>query len=145
MSTYFCYACARTLGLYTPPANAASLNLTGNLYTLGKFMEHTVYGSGLGKHMNSFYANPTYDAYKDHYVNTSASGSLEVQPDGKKNLIWYAGTPLGPAFENGSFKFSGEAVKVVYPENTGKLHHFHVNAHDYTSQLCSLCHKPILS
>jgi hypothetical protein len=132
------------LGLYAPPADPALINLTGSPYTLTKFMEHTVPASGCGKYLSSIYADPTYDAYKEYYVNTSASGSLEVQPDGKKNIIWYADKALGPAFETGSFKFSGEAVKIVYAENTGKLHHFHVDANKYLTKTCAICGGPIL-
>ena len=144
MNTYYCHACTSKHGLYAPPVDPAFINLTGSPYTLTKFMENTIPASGLGKQLNSIYADPTYNDYKAYYVNASASGSLEVQPDGKKNIIWYAGRDLGPAFETGSFKFSGEAVKIVYPENSGKLHHFHVDAHNYLTNVCSICGSPVL-
>ena len=145
MNTYYCHACALKLGLYAPPVDPNSLNLTGSPYTLIKFIEHTVPASGSGKRLNSIYSDPTYDTYKDYYVSGSASGSLEVQSDGKKNVIWYADKALGPAFEIGSFKFSGEAVKIVFPEDTGKLHHFHVDANKYLTTVCANCGGTILT
>lgn len=144
MSTYYCYKCASDLGLL-PATDVKSLNVTGSSYLLKKFMEHTVAASGAGKPKNSIYDDPTYDTYKNHCVSGSASGSVELQPDGKKNLIWYAGQKLGPSFENGAFKFDGDTVKIVYPENTGKLHHFHVDSNAYKATLCSKCGNPILS
>ncbi len=145
MNTYYCHTCALKLGLYAPPVDPASINLTGNVYTLTKFIEHTVPASSSHKKLNSIYADPTYQTYKNYYVSGSASGSLEIQPDGKKNLILHAHKKLGSAFETGSFKFSGEAVKIVYPENTGKLHHFHVDANSYSLKICANCGCAILS
>lgn len=144
MSTYYCYSCRVALGLYNPPADPESLNLTGNAYLLGKFVEHTIPASGAHKPKNSIYSDPTYETYKGYYVSGSASGSLEILSDGKKNLIWYAGTPLGPAFETGAFAFMGETVKIVFPENTGKLHHFHVDSQNYLTAVCANCGGPVL-
>lgn len=144
MSTYYCHTCALIDGIYTPPCDPTLINLTGSAYTLRKYVEHTVEASGSHKTINSIYADPTYGTYKDYYVSSSLSGSVEVQADGKKNLIWHAHQSLGPAFETGSFKFSGEAVKVVFAENTGKLHHFHVNANDYATAVCAKCGCAIL-
>ena len=144
MNTYYCHTCALKLGIYAPPADPASINLTGSCYTLTKFIEHTVPASGSYKKVSSIYSDPTYDTYKNYYVSGSISGSLEVQSDGKKNLIWHAHEALGPAYETGSFKFSGEAVKIVYPEDTGKLHHFHVDANNYALEVCANCGCTIL-
>jgi hypothetical protein len=132
------------LGLYSPSAEPVSLNLTGSKYLLRKFIKHTVPSSGSFKKQNSIYSDPTYEAYQNYYVSGSASGSLEVQPNGQKNLIWYAGTPLGPSFKNGSFDFCGDAVKIVYPENTGLLHHYHVDATKYQTAVCANCGGPVL-
>lgn len=144
MNTYYCYSCRVALNLYSPPAPPESLNLTGSPYLLGKFMEHTVPASGAHKPKSSIYSDPTYDAYKDYYVSGSASGSLEILPDGKKNLIWYAGTPLGPAYQGSTFLFSGDTVRIVFPENTGKLHHSHVDSRNYLMASCTNCGGPVL-
>jgi len=144
MSTYYCHYCAVRAGVYAQPGDPSAINLTGSAYTLRKFIEHTVAASGANKTINSIYADPTYDAYRNYYISASLSGSVEVQPDGKKNLVWHAHQSLGPAFKTGSFKFHGETVKVVYAENTGKLHHFHVNAHDYATQICAACGCAVL-
>jgi hypothetical protein len=144
MNTYYCYKCASASGIL-PSTDVKSLNLTGSSYLLQKFMEHTVPSAGAGKTKNSLYDDATYDAYKNYCVSGSASGSVEIQPDGKKNLIWYAGEKLGPSFENGTFNFDGDTVKIVYPENTGKLHHFHVDSNDYKTVVCATCGGPLLS
>ena len=144
MSTYYCHSCALKLGHYVPPADPASLNLTGSPYLLTKFMEHTDPVWGAGKALNSIYSDPAYETYKSYYVSGSASGSLEIQQNGGKNLIWYAGTPLGPSYGNGAIQFTGDAVKIVFAENTGKLHHFHVDANNYVASVCANCGCPIL-
>ena len=144
MNTYYCHSCTIALGLYSPPASPDSLNLTGSLYLLEKFIEHTVPASGSHKPKNSIYSDPTYEAYKDYYVSGSASGSLEILPDGKKNIIWYAGKPLGPAFQGSTYLFSGDTVRIVFPENTGKLHHSHVDSQNYQMAICAKCGCSIL-
>ena len=144
MNTYYCYACMMKLGLYAPPADPATLNLTGSPYQFKKFMEHTVQASGAHKQLNSIYSDPTYDQYKNYYVSGSAAGCLEVQADGKKNLIWYASSSLGPAYDHGCPLFTGDIVKIVFPENTGKLHHFHVDSQQYQAAICLNCGQPIL-
>lgn len=144
MSIYYCHSCALKLGHYVPPGDPNTLNLTGSAYLLRKFMEHTDPVWGSGKALSSIYSDPAYETYKNYYVSGSASGSLEIQPNGNKNLIWYAGMPLGPSYGNSGIQFTGDAVKIVFVENTGKLHHFHVDANSYVTAVCANCGCPIL-
>ena len=129
----------KALKLCVQPLDQEQLNLTGSAYQFGKFVEHTIPASGAHKAINSIYSDPSYDAYKNYYVSGAASGSLEIQPDGKKNVIWYAHQNLGPAFRTGGFAFSGDAIKIVYPEDTGKMHHFHIDSSKYQTAVCVRC------
>ena len=144
MNTYYCYPCRKALNLCAPPANVDNLNFTGSQYTLEKFMKHTVPASGSNKRINSIYSDPTYETYKEYCVNGTASGSLEVQSDGTQNLIWLAGKTLGPAFENGRVLFSGDTVKIIFADNTGSLHHYHVDSSKYQTAVCANCGGSVL-
>jgi hypothetical protein len=145
MNTYYCHACMKALNLCAQPPNPETVNLTGSAYQFGKFVEHTIPASGAHKPINSIYSDPDYDTYKGYYVSGSASGSLEILPNGKKNIIWYAHQNLGPASTAGGFAFSGDAVKIVFPEDAGKLHHFHVDSSKYQTAVCKRCGGIVLT
>jgi hypothetical protein len=144
MSTYYCHSCAHALGHY-PATSPESVNLTGSNYQLQKFVKHTTPATGGWVGKNSIYSDPTYETYKNYYVSGSLSGSLEIDAHGRKNVIWYASSSLGTGWRNGTPVFSGDAVKIVLPEDDQKVHHFHVEASGYQKTLCSKCGNPILS
>jgi len=144
MSTHYCHSCALALGHY-PATNPEVVNLTGSNYQLQKFVKHTTPGTGSWVGKNSIYADPTYEAYKNYYVSGSLSGSLEIDANGRKNVIWYASSSLGTCWQNGAPVFSGDAVKIVLPEDDQKVHHFHIEASGYKMTACAKCGNPILS
>ena len=141
MSNYYCHTCARSLGLLTG-MSTGSLNLTGNSYLLGKYEKHTQIPTGDG--VVSIYDDPSYNVYHDYTISGCLSGSLELDSQNRKNLIWYAGQDIGVTYEDQTLVFPADTVKVVLPEATGKLHSFPVNSSNYTSSSCINCGKLIL-
>ena len=141
MKTYYCHDCSRTLGHITG-IETDSINLTGSQYLFEKYEKHTQIPSGSG--FISIYDDPTYENYKGYTVSGSLSGALEIDEQNRKNLIWYAGENIGVTYQDGNIFFSNDTVKVVLPENTGKLHSFPVDAQNYTNAVCANCGNHII-
>lgn len=138
MSQYYCHQCSISGSLVTP-ANPSSL--TGTHYQLGKFIKHT--SPTASYNLNSVFADPTYQAYSGYVVNTIASGLLEVDNQGCKNLIWFAGSQNGVEYRSGLFTAPTKGVKVVWPESDSKLHAFPIAASPQRIEGCFSCGKQI--
>src|SRR5690349_21403680 len=96
-SQHYCHDCALKLGLVVP-YDTSVINLTGSIYQLGKFMKHTIPATYAG--YLSVFNRPDYADYLSYTVATSVSGSVEIDAQGRTNLIWYAGKHTGMTFEN---------------------------------------------
>ncbi len=93
--------------------------------------------------LNSVFSDPTYQAYSGYIVNTVASGLLEVDDQGRKNLMWFAGSQNGVEYRSGTFTAPTEGVKVVWSENESKLHAFPIAASPHRIEVCASCGNPI--
>jgi len=89
MPTYYCHICARNQNLVTP---VNPTGLTANQYQLDKFLKHTaptgVYST------NSVFDDKQWTDYEEYMVTTTASCCLEIDDQGRKNLIYFAGKKL---------------------------------------------------
>jgi len=140
MSVYYCHACAAIKGWM----NAASpANLTGTPYQLEKYIKHTV-PTGIYP-VNSTFDDPGYETYRSYVVNTSASGCLEVDGYGRRNLIWVAGQRIGATFQSGVLIRPDDAVRVVLYNNEWKIHTFPTTSDHVATQRCAECGKLVVT
>lgn len=138
MSQYFCPQCAESNGLITA---ASPATLTGTQYQLDKFIKHT---APSGSHqLNSIFDDPTYDEYRRYVVTTTASGLLEIDDQGRKNLWWFAGSQTGAEYRNGVYFAPTDGVKIVWPENDTKLHAYPIVSSPGSTVTCASCGKSL--
>lgn len=140
MSLYYCHSCNSQLGIIVP-ADPASL--TGTQYQLDKFIKHTAPTGAYP--VNSVFDTPRYDDIKDYWLRTTASGAVEVDHLGRKNLIYFADKSTGVTLINQQPVASGDAIKVVLPELEKKVHLYPVTTTGMSLRTCSQCGNPIVT
>lgn len=133
VSYYYCYKCARDCGHITP-VDPSRLNATK--YQFDKFIKHTA-PTGV-YHRNSVFDADDWATYERYCVTTAASGCLEVDDQGRKNLIWFAGERVGLLDDGQSFRAPCSGIKLVCCEDEARLHPF---ATDFRpeSRTCEKC------
>jgi hypothetical protein len=79
-------------------------------------------------------------------VAATASGCLQIDDQGRKNLLFFAGKETGLQFQSGAFVSGGSCsgVIVVCSEDAAKIHAFPSNM-PAESQVCAICGKPVPS
>jgi hypothetical protein len=120
--TYYCHRCAMERGLlqdvYTSeplPSHTSSPS----------FIKHTLPAS----HPSASVFNSTSTGdYADYVVDAAASGAVEFDGHGRRNIIWIAGRQTGFRFHNGALVGPTDAVKVVLSSDATKVHAFAVNS-----------------
>ena len=135
MSTYYCHTCAISDGILNP---AEPTTFTGTNYQLEKYIKHTAPVTNY--HINSiFKEGPDYEAYENYIVSTTASGSVEIDNQGRTNLILVAGRETGYKKVNGVFKTTTIAVKVVLHDNEYQVHGYPYDSSVLEGVICSTC------
>lgn len=140
MAQYYCHQCAISKSLVTPVSPSS---LTDTPYKAGKFIKHTAPSASSIYPINSVFNDPTYQAYENHFVNAAASGFLEIDDHGRKNIIWFAGSQIGVEYHNGVFVAPTDGVKLVLPEDDNRLHPFSIGSSPMKSALCASCGRLI--
>jgi hypothetical protein len=140
MADYYCHACIRSGNLVSI---AVPVDLTGTQYQLAKFIKHTIPTGNYP--VNSIFNDRTIQAYHGYIVNTSASGCLEVDDMGRKNMVWVAGKTVGGTIQHNLAVTPNDAVKVVLPENASALHAFPTASSSLRVQTCRACGKQIVN
>lgn len=136
-STYYCLRCASSVSGSAPIETSA---LTGSQYQLDKIIKHTAPQKQY--QLNSVFASPDFQMYKDWIVSSSVSGALEVDERGRHNLLYVAGQTVGVTYVSGSFHTHCDTVKVVLPYSSGSIHAFPTSAADLTRTSCAKCGGP---
>ena len=139
MSEYYCHECAIKRGMLNN--EIGDFNPTGTQYQLEKFYKHTV----PTKHsdMVSFFDMSDNKKYKDYFLNTLASGSVEIDDKGRKNIVWVAEKEQGYRFTDG--KITGDdGVKVVLADDPEKIHAYPTGSADLSTKKCEICEKDII-
>ncbi len=137
MCVYYCTDCMVRERLIAP------VNLTGlaaNSYQLDKFIKHTTPTSFFS--VNSVFTTTSWNEYKIYMVTTCASGCLEVDASGRKNLLFFAGKETGLKYEQGMYTTSCSGIKLVLSEVEAKVHAYPI---DFApeSRTCQTCGKPV--
>jgi len=140
MAQHYCHQCAMFNSLVSPVSPSS---LIDTCYKFGKFMKHTAPSASAVYPVNSFFDDPTYHTYENYVVTTAASGFLEIDDCGRKNLIWYAGSRIGAEYHGGMFVAPTEGVKLVLSEDDSSIHAFSIGASPSRTGFCDSCGKPV--
>jgi len=143
MAQYFCHRCAVISGYLNTGCNA-HIDFTGSTYQLDKFIKHTVLPSS-GSGLVSIFNDPSYESYSGYIVNTMASGSVEIDDQGRKNVIFYGSQSQGMRFVDGIPQEHNDTVKVVLPDNPAKVHVFPVSSSSIITEDCNSCGTNVLT
>jgi hypothetical protein len=141
-NTYYCHDCS--IKRWGTRHSHSTTNFTGSTYTLGKFMKHTVPPPLSGNSVVSVFNNGDYPTYSGYVVNAMASGSTEVDSQGRTNVIWYAGKDVGVLYSGSAFTASTDTIKVVLTHDAVKVHPFSVQSGPLMAQTCADCGRSII-
>lgn len=139
MAQNLCYRCARSAGYST---NAEIELLLDSQYQVEKFIKHTRPDRIF--HINSIFADSSSDAYREFVINAAAAGSVEIDDRGKPNFIWVAGEEVGATYEDGILHYPADAIKLVLPFDSLKIHAFPIGSSSVSERTCSNCGAPII-
>lgn len=142
-NTYYCHDCS--IKRWGANHNHTTTNLTGSTYTLGKFLKHTIPPPLSGSPIVSVFNDGDYPKYSGYVVNAMASGSTEVDYQGRRNVIWYAGKDVGVLYSGSTFTASTDTVKVVLAHDATKVHPFSVESGPLLTETCTDCGRPIIA
>ena len=134
MTTRYCHECSAKKG-WLP---AAPSSLTGSQYQLDKFTKHTAPPAS-GSFIVSIFSDPSYANYATFAVDTAASGSLEVDDQGRRNIVWIAKRPVGSTFVKGVDQGAVDAVKLVLAHKPSDVHLFPTSSLDIATSTCAEC------
>jgi len=140
MKEYYCYRCAAKYGIL--PSFPENFSATENTYKLEKFIKHTIPPDCSGT--ISIFDEPNCEKYKNYIVNTMASGCVEIDEQGRKNIVWMAGKETGFTFVDGELKGPTDGVKVVLPDNPQKLHAYPTGSCSLRTEKCKICGEPVI-
>lgn len=131
--TYYCHRCAVRLGFLQDVYTSDPLQ---SQYQLAKFIKHTV--SPSHPFASVFNSTSTGD-YASYVVDAAASGAVEFDAHGRRNIIWIAGRPTGFSFQNGALVGPTDGVKVVLSSEATRVHAFPISSTDLTTHVCVYC------
>jgi len=95
--TYYCSDCAAKRG-YLQVVDSTN-DFTGSIgsYLHNKFSKHTTIPiPGIG--IVSIFNSSDYDTYKEYILDTSNSGSVEIDDQNRVNVVWVAHKQIGQTF-----------------------------------------------
>lgn len=108
-----------------------------------KYLKHTLPPTRL-EGVHSVFNVLSESRYLQFVINTSASGCLEIDEYGRKNLIYAVGETIGFTFVNGAGYRPDNAVRLVLPLDENKRHAFSTSGF-VISRLCPRCGELIVS
>ena len=109
---YYCHECAIRIGLLRP---TTPISLTATEYQLDKYLKHT--SPVTDYDFYSVFTNPRSETYERYIVTALASGSVQVDNQGRTNVVWVASEHTGITYKDGRFLASTNAVKVVFHDD----------------------------
>ncbi len=131
--THYCHRCAVRLGFLQDAYTSDPLQ---SQYQLGKFVKHTLPPSH--PFASVFNSTSTGD-YAGYVVNTAASGAVEIDGHGRRNIIWIAGRPTGFSLQNGALVGPTDGVKLVLSSEATRVHAFPVSSTSLATSACASC------
>ena len=119
-----------------------SSTLLSTDYQLEKFVKHHVLDPS--QWVVSIFGDPAIGAYQNWVVNSVSSGCVTFDSRGY-SYIFVAGREVGLTYKQGSFYTVGDAVKVVYPGDPGRVHAYPLSSHVVAAQSCARCGGPVVA
>ncbi len=111
-------------------------------YQADKFIKHTrpdrIYS------INSLFDDPSTNVYRDYVINSAAGGSVELDDFGRTNFVWVAGENVGLTYIDGELKGPADAIKLVLPFDSEKIHAFPFISIELEELACQICGAQIL-
>jgi hypothetical protein len=139
VSKYYCHACANKYGLIPdPPAG----KVVRTLYQYRKHQKHT--SPDPTYPIQSVFSDSSTSVYAGYIVNALHNGAVEVDDDGRRDIIWCAGRYTGFRYELGILVQPNDAVKIVLSSDTGLVHAFPENSTNFNTRFCEYCGKTVV-
>lgn len=117
--------------------NPAATWSTGSKEQLEKFVKHTapteIYS------VNSVFDTEDAAVVRDYVVNTLVSGSVEIDAQGRKNIVWLASERTGVTFYGSNVVAETDAVKVVLHHDAFKIHPYPTGSGEFATAKCAKC------
>ena len=135
---YYCHKCAIGLGLLRP---AATTDLTATQYQLEKYLKHTAPTSAYN--FNTVFSSPASETYQNYIVTAVASGYVQIDDLGRKNIVWVGSEQTGITYSNGAFVGPTNAVKIVFHDDDQKIHGFPIHSSELRAAKCLICGCPV--
>jgi hypothetical protein len=139
MPSYYCHECARQHGYVSPSIPSSGLAPNAGIQ-LEKFIKHTA-PTGVYS-INSVFNDSKWETYQNYIVAGAASGCLEIDDRGRKNLLFFAGKETGLTYQSGGFMISCSGVIVVCCEDAARIHAF-PNSMSAESHTCVICGRRV--
>jgi hypothetical protein len=139
---YYCHSCGALEGHLQPLIPTASY--TGSYTQLKKFTKHTAPTTTCAG-LNSVFNSPDYATYADYVVNTHASGCIEIDDQGRINIIWCAGKETGFTLSGGVPQGPTDGVKLVLHTYDNAVHAFPTSSSALVTRTCVRCGNLVLS
>src|SRR5262245_4126882 len=130
---YYCHRCATRLGFLQDVYTSAPLQ---SEYQLAKFVKHTV---PLSHPFASVFNSTSTGDYANYVVDAGASGAVELDAHGRRNIVWIAGRQTGFDFHNGVLVGPMDGVKIVLSSEATRVHAFPVSSTSLATHSCASC------
>ena len=114
----YCHSCRIKLGYF---GLTLPITVTGTEFRYDKFIKHITVPSG-GR-LVSVEDDPSYNAYHNGIIDTTASGFVHVDSGGT-TLVLYVGEKIGVTYGGASYYADNNPRKVVCPYKPGKIHSY---------------------
>ena len=134
MSEYYCHKCGIDLGYL---GNERTGSLLGSTCQLDKFMKH--HNPSTFFKINSVFDDNSTGEYEKFVVNAVASGSVEIDDQNRLNIVYIAGRKVGAMYENGSFQYPEDGIKVVCSTDPLRIHSFSFGSTTLSTAFCKNC------
>jgi hypothetical protein len=105
-------------------------------YQLDKFAKHIL---PLSQPSASVFNSTSAGNYANYVVDAGASGAVELDAYGRRNIILIAGRPTGFSYVAGALVGPTDGVKVVLSSEATKVHAFPINAANLVTHACASC------
>jgi hypothetical protein len=131
--TYSCHRCAAGRGELQ---NVYTSDPLQSQYQLDKFIKHTV---PLVHPSASVFNSTSTGVYANYILDTAASGAVEIDAHGRRNIVWIAGRENGFSFRGGTLVGPTDGVKVVLSSEATLVHAFPISSTSLATHTCAWC------
>lgn len=143
MSKQYCRECAKKLGYIQFVDPVTDFSGSVGSYKFKKYQKHTTIPANTSSGIISVFQPSDYETYKSYSINAAKSGSVELDDNGRINLIWFANKETGESYQDGQFIANTDGVKLVLHSDEEYIHTFPTSSLDFFNNICAECSKSI--